>query len=44
MLFFRFFIENDAATPASKNIVGINHGDINTTINEDTSTVLKLST
>ena len=27
-----FFIENDADIPASKNIKGMNHGDINTTI------------
>lgn len=27
-----FFSENDADTPASKNIKDINHGEINTTI------------
>ena len=27
-----FFIENDADIPANKNIKGMNHGDINTTI------------
>ena len=28
----RFLMENDADTPASKNISGINHGEINVTM------------